>query len=458
MTVHKHLKALVRARMEKTGESYSSARRQIVRESELAGIAGPARWHLAGCVPGTTALRILLNAAGVRDERTGAVPREALLFVIAGGVGMGVAQFFYEKEDFASLFLAGRHLWHDDQAYLERALARFGLTATVRESGGAKTATLQLHEVLASERPCVVWVDMAHLPHRALPHEFSGGGYHIVTAYRIDEVAQSVQIGDLTDGPIAIAAEDLATARARIKKFKHRLLTAGDGAAGADVNLVAALKGGLQACAGGLIDRPLKGFPNMFNLDGLAAWGERLQGARDKEAWERVFTPGGRLWAGLTSVYEYVEHYGTGGGLCRPLFAEGLREAAELVDRAGRRDAGPGLDGGHLRALAGRYEELGRNWSGLAEAALPDEVSLFRRARETIVRRSELMASDEPGAVEGVRAAWQELHSLRGAAREAFPLSAAESGELRRELQARVRELHRGEVAALHELKACVSG
>ena len=36
MTKHKHLKQLVRARMAKTGERYSSARRHIVAEAQAA--------------------------------------------------------------------------------------------------------------------------------------------------------------------------------------------------------------------------------------------------------------------------------------------------------------------------------------------------------------------------------------------------------------------------------------
>jgi hypothetical protein len=41
-----------------------------------------------------------------------------MLFGIAGGIGAGVFSFVYDKEDFASFFVAGRHNWQDGVAYL----------------------------------------------------------------------------------------------------------------------------------------------------------------------------------------------------------------------------------------------------------------------------------------------------------------------------------------------------
>src|SRR5207249_9747859 len=107
MTAHKHLKQRVRARMDKTGESYSTARRRLLEK-----LASPdSGWHLPGCVRATTALRILPTHAGVRAPHTGRPFSEAMLFGIAGGVGIGVFSFFYEPEGFASLYLAGLHLF-----------------------------------------------------------------------------------------------------------------------------------------------------------------------------------------------------------------------------------------------------------------------------------------------------------------------------------------------------------
>src|SRR5207248_3071827 len=126
MTTLKHLKQRVRARMQKTGETYATARRLVLRLVAPPPAEGDpaARWHFGGNVPATTALRVLLAHAGVRAPHTGKPFSEAMLFGLAGGIGIGCCAFHYQKENFSSFFLAGRHLWVDDLAYLRGILGR----------------------------------------------------------------------------------------------------------------------------------------------------------------------------------------------------------------------------------------------------------------------------------------------------------------------------------------------
>jgi hypothetical protein len=432
VTAHKHLKQLIRARMEKTGERYATARRHIIGDFSQAHPDPAARWHLPGSVPATTALRILLTHAGVRAPHTGQPFSEAMLFGLAGGVGVGVFSFYYEQEDAATFYVAGRHQWHDDVAYLGDALGRFGLEPVVQETGGAKAAEQQLRDALGRNGPCIAWVDAAGLPHRAMPSMWSGGGYHVVEVYNIGDQDSTALIGDLADDPISIPLADLAQARARIKKFKHRLMAVA--AAPVSIDLGALVRAGLERCHAGLLHPSLPGAQNNARLDALRVWARRMHGSNDKERWERVYRPGGNLWRGLCSIYDFVEHYGTGGGLCRPLFADFLAEAGEA------------LGDQRLGALAERYAELGRGWSELAEAALPDDVPELREAKQLYVRKAELVNAG--GSVEEIRAAWARLAELEGQAREQFPLTDRESSELRARLQARIMALYEGEVAA----------
>src|SRR5262245_36442381 len=87
MTVQKHLKERVRSRMQKTGEAYTTARRHVLNQRDDAVPRRPVdpalRWHFPGNIPTTTALRILLTHAGVRNPANGEPLSEALLFVIA---------------------------------------------------------------------------------------------------------------------------------------------------------------------------------------------------------------------------------------------------------------------------------------------------------------------------------------------------------------------------------------
>lgn len=435
MTVRKHLKQLVRARMTKTGESYATARRLVIRDAPARTTDPATRWHLPGSVPATTALRILLAHAGVRDPHAGQPFTEAMLFGIAGGVGIGVFAFYYEKDDFASFFVAGRHSWQDDVAYLKNACQRFGIAPTLRESGGTKAAAKQLDEALA-DGPCVAWVDAANLPHRAMPAAWSGGGYHVITIYKIDADNGTALIGDLTDDPIAISLDDLATARVRIKKQKNRLLSVASAPQCPPLGRLVrdGLKAGhhaLTTCKGN------------FSLGAIQTWANRMHGSKDKDGWERVFAPGHRLWTGLTSIYNFVENYFTGGGLCRPLFADFLTEAATALKRPA------------LRTLAERYADLGRKWTELADAALPDDVPAMREAKELSDRRTELVHAGE--SADEVRAVWARLDELAARVRARFPLSDDACADLRADLKGRLQALYEAEIAATAALGETVA-
>jgi hypothetical protein len=436
MTARKHLKQLVRARMQKTGESYATARRQIIRDERVVETEPSLRWHFPGNVPATTALRSLLSKAGVRAPHTGAPFSEAMLFGIAGGIGVGVFAFHWEKEDVSTFFVAGRHKWWDDLDYLQSALESFGFKPLVAETTSAKQAAIQLEQALVEYGPCVAWVDMANLPHRAMPASWSGGGYHVATVYRVDTERGIALIGDLTDEPIAIPLSELAIARQRIKKQKNRLLSIADGGSAPDPR--ALIRQGLERCLRELDEPSLKPARSNVNLEALRVWGERLHGKNDAQSWSRVFRRGAPLWNGLISTNQFIEHYGTGGGLSRPLFADFLGEASSMA---------PGLD-----RLSEQYAALGQAWSALAAAALPDDVPAFREARELLAAKAELGSSG--GSAEEVRAAWARLSELEQSARDHFPLSEAECESLRSDLKERVLAVHAGEVAALEQLRS----
>jgi hypothetical protein len=436
MTQHKHFKKLVRSRMEKTRESYTTARRQVLRQTLPAGKSRSGPWHFAGNIPATTALRVLLANAGVRAPHTGEPFSEAMLFGIAGGIGAGVFSFLYEKEDHASFFIAGRHNWRDDAEYLQAACRRLGSKPVIKETAGAKAADKQLRDCLPATGPCIAWVDMAHLPHRALPAAWSGGGYHVITVYAIHDTEGNALIGDLTDQPITISLADLAKARARIKKQKHRLLALAKTSSPSDLR--ALVREGLRQCHAGLAGGTGKKVLKNFQLEAFRIWAVRMHGSNDNERWERVFARGHRHWQGLTSIHNFVEYYGTGGGLCRPLFADFLAEAAEA------------LSDPSLRALSDRYAEIGRSWSELADAALPDDVPLMRQAKEILARKAELThAGANP---DEIRVLWKQLGDLDRQVSGRFPRSEAECAALRAGLQKRITSLYEAEVAALAAL------
>lgn len=437
MTKQKHLKQRIRARMAQTGERYTTARRHIVGASADSAAdtspPAPGRLHFPGIHPETTALRILLANADVRAPHTGEYFSEPMVFGIGGGIGAGVFSFFYEAHDFASFYIAGRHLWQDNRTYLDRAAQRFGVTPTFKETGGAKTAAKQLGDALALGAPVLAWVASAHLPYRGMPDYWSGGDYHVVTVYRLDET--HALLGDLLDGPVEITAAELAASRAPIKKQKHRIMTV---APTEQPDLRAAVYAGIRACYEGLAQQRIKN----FTLDAFKTWARNIHGGRGKQSWARLFPPGHRLWFALTWVYDCIEHQHTGGGLLRPLYADFFAEAADALND----DA--------LRQFAARYAELGQGWSDLASAALPDAVPACREAKELMARKEALLLSEGAAATDEIKRIWTRLDELQEAARSDFPLTATESRHLLADLQQRIRRVYDLECAAHEALGA----
>jgi hypothetical protein len=267
-----------------------------------------------------------------------------------------------------------------------------------------------------------------------MPAKFSGGAYHVVAIHAVDDAAGIALVGDLADDPVPVPLADLARARGRIKKFKNRILAV-DRASGSP-EFATLVRSGIRASVEALTTCKMKN----FRLDAFANWADRLDGSKAADSWEKMFPPGHRLYQGLCSITEYIEHYGTGGGLCRPMFGEFLEEAgAALADPA-------------LTAVAARYAELGRGWTALAEAALPARVPELGETRALLARRSEHRA-EGAGATAEVAACWKALEEQAQRLKRKFPLDAVESAALRRDLKARVTALHAGEVEALDALR-----
>ena len=252
--------------------------------------------------------------------------------------------------------------------------------------------------------------------------KWSGGGYHVVAAYKLE--GDSVLIGDLTDEPIAVPVAAFAEARARIKKFKNRLLSIPKSSSPKD--LTPLIRDGLRACHRGLTgEGGVKNAKTNFSLGALKLWAERLGADSGRDSWVQAFRRGARLWNGLTSIVQFVEHW-SGGGLGRPIFAEFLATA--------------GYD-----ALAKRYAAIGKQWSDLADAALPQSVPLFGEARDLYTRIGELTNSG--GEAGELRPCWEQLNALVQTARANFPLSESQCADLR-DLQKRVHSLYVEESAA----------
>ena len=118
-------------------------------------------------------------------------------------------------------------------------------------------------------------------------------------------------------------------------------------------------------------------------LSGFEKWLSVFANAKSKDGWLKALGRGDPLFDALKSIYFWVETSGTGGGLYRSMQADFLDEAAPVVKSKS------------LPGLAERYRQLATRWTDFAEAALPDDVLLFRETKEWLIAMQRLFDTDE---------------------------------------------------------------
>jgi Domain of unknown function (DUF4872)/Butirosin biosynthesis protein H, N-terminal len=437
MPTDKDFKRLVRARMGKTGESYTTAR------SHLRPDGGPGRpGSLQGRHPDTAALTRLLAALGVADPASGRPLSEAMALGVAGGIGF--AYFVFEYDDLATLYLGGRiNSYVQRLDATEAALARLGVPATVRRTTGPATAERHLRAALDQGRPVIATVDMARLRYRAVPDWLCGMTPQDVLVELRD--GQPL-LWDLAPVPIPVTWAELAEARAGVRSAKHRLVVAeapddfGDrlGPSTSDVDLAGAAAAGIADTWPGMLDPPMRN----FGVSGLAKWAELLTAARDPKGWPALLAAPGRQFQLLTWLYDWVETAGTGGGFFRAMYAEFLEEAAGPLGRP------------ELAELAGDYRELAAAWTALAETATAaGGDGALARGRALLDRRRRLVEERGAEAAAELAAVQAELTDLARDAADPQPLDAATLSDLLAELRAQVLDLAQVEEGAAATLR-----
>ena len=168
MPTDKDFKRLVRARMARTGQAYTTARAHL-RPDDHPARPGPLR----GRHPDTAALTRLLAALGVADPMGGHPLTEAMALGVAGGIGF--AYFTFEYEELTTLYLGGRiNSYVQKQDATEAALVRLGVPFQARRTTGPATAERHLRAALDQGRPVIATVDMARLAYRAVPDWLCG--------------------------------------------------------------------------------------------------------------------------------------------------------------------------------------------------------------------------------------------------------------------------------------------
>jgi hypothetical protein len=402
MTVAKQLKVRIRARMARTGERYSVARAHVVGTAAGRPVMD-AGWTLRGGTdPDAAALANVLAHRGVTgpDGPLG----EPLLLVVGGGLGAGYILWEFEHDESRIVVLGFTHSWQYFDRRLGTMVDRLGLDVAWSRTGGSARAAGALASALAAGDPAIVWPDRFHLGYWNLPPFLDGHGGHPVVAYAVSD--GRVHVDDRTLAPLTVPVADVDRARGRIGSYRNAMLVvrSRDTSVPAD-RLRAAVRAGLAAC----VDQ-LGGPSTSFALPAWRKWSRLLVDPRAAKGWPTVFVDRRGLLRALADVWETVEPAGMAGGHLRGLFAEGLDEAAAVLDEPA------------LTAEAQHWREIADRWHALAETALPDDVSAIARLRELTATISGAVAEGDAGAGERAAAA-EELWALRAEHADAPPLS-----------------------------------
>jgi hypothetical protein len=431
MTVAKQLKARIRARMARTGERYSVARAHVLG-SAAGGSVVDAGWTLrGGSDPDAAALANVLAHRNVTGP-DGPLD-EALLLVVGGGLGAGYILWEFAHDDSRIVVLGFTHSWQ----YFDRRLAtlvdRLGLNVAWSRTGGATGAAGALASTIAAGDPAIIWPDRFHLGYWNLPQFLDGHGGHPLVAYAVSD--GRVHIDDRTLAPHTVPVADVDRARARVGSYKNTMLVVRscDVVLPAD-RLRAAVRTGLAATV-----EQLGGTSTSFALPSWRKWSKLLVDPRAAKGWPTVFADRRGLLRALAGVWEAVEPAGMTGGHLRGLFAEGLDEAAAVLDEPA------------LTAEAQRWREIADRWHALAETTLPDDVPAIARLRDLTTTITGAVAEGDAGASERAAAA-EELWGLRAEHADAPPLSEEEVNDVLVAMSKHVEGIAAAESAAVQSL------
>ncbi|WP_283134855.1 BtrH N-terminal domain-containing protein [Rhizohabitans arisaemae] len=422
MTSKKQLKARIRARMAKTGESYTAARAHLVGPSSAVSDHG---YTLrGGRNPDSSVIVNLLAHHGVSLS-------EPLAFGVGGGIGAGYILWEFKAHGTKVVVLGFCNQWQYGDRWFEKTGARLGLPVEIHRTGGAKGASARLGAELDAGRPCVIRPDRYHIGYWHLPAHLDGYGGHPVLAYRRDD--SGVWIDDRNLAPLRIPGQALDAARARVSSYKNVLYLI-EPASITEERLADAVQAGLRDCAD-----HLSGSSDSFSLPAWRKWGRMMTDRRGAKAWANVFADGTGLTGALMSIWEGVSGLGMDGGHLRDLYADFLDEASTLLDR-------PELGG-----IAARFREIAEEWRALAEAALPADIPEFAELRElTSAVRASVVADGGSGQAEAAEAA-ARLWRLRGEYDHKPPLDDVDA--VFTDLGTRILHIHQAETAAIAALR-----
>jgi len=383
----------------------------------------------------TGTVRNFFAQRGFSAPHTGKPYSEALLLGASGGIVMGYFTFLYKGYDPQCNILT-RNTFDP----LDKMLSRLGVVQNIQQTAKAQRAEKILIDTLEEGQPAIVWADMWSLPYNALPWDKGMWGAMPVIVYGYEPEEDVVRIADRARVPLTVTSGELAAARGRIKKFKHRLLTL---EAPVHEKLAAAVRLGICDTIQLFTEKPPKGSKNNFGLNAYQFWAKMLRQPKQRLSWEKQFPAGLPMVAGLTSAYEFSSLFGKGGDEDgeRGMYADFLDEAALLLENRS------------LKEAAAQFRTAAAVRQQLPATLLPDEMEPFGETRQLMLRKHMLFLEKGGGGLEEIQAINARLGAIREGISSDFPLAQAEVEAFRERLAEQILAIHDAEATAVQALQ-----
>jgi hypothetical protein len=383
----------------------------------------------------TGSVRNFFAQRGFRAPHTSEPYSEALLLGVSGGIVMGYFTFLYEGHDPQCNILT-RNTFDP----LDRMLSRLGVVQYVEHTAKPERAEMILADTLEGGQPAIVWADRWSLPYNVLPRDEGMWGAMPLVVYGHEPDEDRVYIADRAAVPLTITPAELAAARGRIKKIKHRLLTLD---APVEEKLTSAVRLGICNSIQLFTEKPPKGSKNNFGLNAYKFWARMLTLPKQRLSWEKQFTAGLPMYAGLTSAYNFAFLFGKGReqDAERGMYAEFLEEAATLLDIPA------------LKEAAVQFRSAASAWQRLSGYLLPDDIPPFAESRDLMLRKHTLFLDRGGAAFVEIKSINSRLNEIREEMESNFPLAEEEVVAFRERLAEQVLAIHDAEATAVQTLQ-----
>ncbi len=360
---------------------------------------------------------------------------------ISGGVAFGYFIFDYKGLDpFVSLL--SRNTFDP----LDTLLERLAIPQDLFHTADPKKGVRNLIDVLEGGRPAIIWADVFGLPYNAFSYDEQNWAMFpiVVHAY----VDGEVRIADRSSRSLQITEAELATARARVKKDKYRVLALG----APDLSkLHGAIHKGIWQCIALYTEAPPKGGRDNFGFAAYEKWAKMLTNSRNKQGWERMLAPGSRMYAAIAGfgyqpgAFGWARTFPSNQVDDRNLYANFLDEAALILKKPGLKGAGK------------QFRASSEAWHNLSEALLPDNVPLLREAKELLLLKHDLFVERGGSARDEMLKAEARLSEIYSLAAADFPMSEREVASMREGLAEHVMNISDIEREAIELLQSAMA-